>query len=354
MTAVRSVDGFTYGARLFVYLLVVVLVGGGLLGLGGALGYSDARALLDSGAYSTTELVGGAVLAVLGAFVLLSGLIGLVYKLIADSVAAGQPEPQVQAAPGEHPSEQPSAESTADKEPDKTGPSPGEQAARDHGVTQAVPAADTPEPPEPSPAQTEPESSVPASDHSESQSASTPPEAPEEPTAADAAQEPAGPSGEQANDTPQPPQAGDDRTQEEAEPATDIDQTADSDPAERDEWVAKTELPERAQSVEQLDTEPEDTGTDESDHTDDTPTDQPAQSRREPSPEEIAFGTNSGSGEADDETGFGAESGDETDETEETPDMDELDETSDDEESSVEPAGNTSASDPLADLTDEE
>jgi len=92
MTAIRSVDSLKYGVRLFGYLLTVLVVGGGLLALGLELGYSEATDLAGAGTLSTistTDLAAGGVLSFLGSFVLLTGLFGVVHKLVADSVAVG-------------------------------------------------------------------------------------------------------------------------------------------------------------------------------------------------------------------------------------------------------------------------
>jgi hypothetical protein len=92
MTAIRSVDSLKYGVRLFGSLLTVLAVGGGLLALGLELGYSEATDLAGAGTLSTistTDLAAGGVLSFLGSFVLLTGLIGVVHKLVADSVAVG-------------------------------------------------------------------------------------------------------------------------------------------------------------------------------------------------------------------------------------------------------------------------
>ena len=92
MTAIRSVDSLKYGAGLFGYLLAIVVVCGGLLGLGLALGYSEATSLAGAGTLDTiskTDLAAGGVLSFFGSFVLLTGIFGIVHKLVADSVAAG-------------------------------------------------------------------------------------------------------------------------------------------------------------------------------------------------------------------------------------------------------------------------
>jgi hypothetical protein len=89
MATVRSGESVKYGVKLFAYFLVVVLLGGGGLGLGLVLAVPEARALVGSGIADKSVLAGGAVLAFLGAAILISGLFGLLYKLLGDAVAAG-------------------------------------------------------------------------------------------------------------------------------------------------------------------------------------------------------------------------------------------------------------------------
>lgn len=329
MTAIRSVDSFKYGARLFAYLLVVVLVGGGLLGLGWEIGYSDAQALLDSSGYNSAELAGGAVLAALGGFVLLTGLFGLVHKLIADSVTAGQPDTKSAAdSPAETADEtSQSPDSTADDDTAaQTGPSPGEQAARDHGHTQTVPAGDTAGPPE----QTEPPAPTPPAESSELPGQPT--------TEAETGSEPA-----------------------ESQPSTAADSKSSQESDEQsDDWASELEFPARKSQSETQTTETAETDTtsrtagDEAVDSSETHDEPPEQPRPEPSPEEIAFGTNlQDDEESTDELEVSDEDGeeeeDEKEDSEGLTSYDELDEGA----SSVESAGDSSASDPLADPNDE-
>jgi hypothetical protein len=152
MTAIRSVDSLKYGAGLFAYLFVALVAGGGLVGLGLELGYSAATDLVGGaglGAVDTTDLAAGGVLAFLGSFVVLTGVFGLAYKLLADGVAAGVAAgaegaervpsgAESRIAPAESVETDERGESPA---PRQTGPSPGEQSARRHGVSTTVPAA---------------------------------------------------------------------------------------------------------------------------------------------------------------------------------------------------------------------
>jgi hypothetical protein len=91
MTAVRSVRSTAYGAKLFAYVLAVVAVGGALLGLGYSLAWPTLAdvALGGAPAEEPATLAAGAVLGLLGVYVLGAGLLGAVHKLVADGVAAG-------------------------------------------------------------------------------------------------------------------------------------------------------------------------------------------------------------------------------------------------------------------------
>jgi hypothetical protein len=89
MSTTRVTEGLAYGFKLCVYWLGVVLVGGGGIALGGVLAEPEVSSWRSGGSVSTPELAGGLVLAVLGLIVLVSGLFGLIYKLLVDSIAAG-------------------------------------------------------------------------------------------------------------------------------------------------------------------------------------------------------------------------------------------------------------------------
>ncbi len=105
MATVRSLDSAKYGLKLFAYFLVVVVVGGGVLGLGLYLAVPEARTLLgnSTGVTDDSVLAGGAVLSLLGAVVLLSGLFGMFYKLVADAVATGVAEASEHHSAGDKP-----------------------------------------------------------------------------------------------------------------------------------------------------------------------------------------------------------------------------------------------------------
>ena len=89
MTAMRLGESLVYGVKMCLYWLAVVVAGGGGVALGSALAWPEVQSWRSNGAISTPELAGGAVLAFLGLFVLVSGLFGIVYKLLVDSVADG-------------------------------------------------------------------------------------------------------------------------------------------------------------------------------------------------------------------------------------------------------------------------
>lgn len=90
MSAIHVARSFAYGFKVCLYWLAVVLVGGGGVALGAVLAWPEIQSWRSNGVVSTPELAGGAVLAVLGLLVLVSGLFGILYKLIADSVAEGR------------------------------------------------------------------------------------------------------------------------------------------------------------------------------------------------------------------------------------------------------------------------
>jgi hypothetical protein len=92
MTEVRIVNSLKYGWRAFAYFLGATALGGGGVALGVAVGYNAATVRGTGGnpvIYDTSELIAGVVLVSLGGAVLLTGLFGLIHKLIADSVATG-------------------------------------------------------------------------------------------------------------------------------------------------------------------------------------------------------------------------------------------------------------------------
>ena len=84
MSAVGLSDLYRYGARFVGYVLVVTAAGGALVAGGYVLGASD----LSTQA-ATNEALLGIAAGAIGVLLVLSGLVGLIYKLIADAVMAG-------------------------------------------------------------------------------------------------------------------------------------------------------------------------------------------------------------------------------------------------------------------------
>lgn len=92
MRRVQIAESLEYGGLMFVYFLGVVVIGGGGIALGAAVGWNAATIRGTGGnpvVYDAPELAVGAVLVALGGSVLFTGLFGFVHKLIADSTAEG-------------------------------------------------------------------------------------------------------------------------------------------------------------------------------------------------------------------------------------------------------------------------
>ncbi|SFS05688.1 hypothetical protein SAMN05216559_2903 [Halomicrobium zhouii] len=89
MVAVGLPGVFTYGAKFLGYLVAVVVAAGVLVAAGVALAATAGLNLAapSLGSLATGSAIAGAVLALLGVVVGLSGLFGLVHKLLADAVA---------------------------------------------------------------------------------------------------------------------------------------------------------------------------------------------------------------------------------------------------------------------------
>jgi hypothetical protein len=87
MASVSRKEGFRYGFYLFAYWLALVAFGGTLVAAGGWL-VSEQVGAIGLDREGGLAVLGGFV-AVVGALVLGSGHAGLVYKLVADGVAAG-------------------------------------------------------------------------------------------------------------------------------------------------------------------------------------------------------------------------------------------------------------------------
>lgn len=216
MATIRIADSLKYGAKLFMFFLAVAVVGGGGMVAGAALAIPELQTYLDSGSLGTTTLAGGAVLAVLGTVIWVSGTFAIAYKLIGDAVADGlrasqatptasttgttdgQPDTEETAEADSSPDEQPADEHPADEQD----PGQAVPGAADAPATDGEPA----QPPAEQPAQ-----------------ADSPPQEPA--GAADQRREPAGPVQEQpqggASATQEPPaeepkpEAGRERTAEE-------------------------------------------------------------------------------------------------------------------------------------------
>jgi hypothetical protein len=130
MTAVLLRESLWYGIRLYAYLLGVTILGGASAALGLVLGWPQVGALLGGGTLNTTDAVAGAVLALLGVSILVSGVLGAWYKLIADAVRTGR------ASTSEAPTG--TAAATGDQG-DAGGPAPSQDAQPDTSTTTAEP-----------------------------------------------------------------------------------------------------------------------------------------------------------------------------------------------------------------------
>lgn len=89
MATVRVGKSVKYGAKFFAFVLVVLVVGGGALALGLTLAVPEVDSVVDPSIADDSVFAGGAVLAFFGLTILLSGLFGLFYKLVADAVSEG-------------------------------------------------------------------------------------------------------------------------------------------------------------------------------------------------------------------------------------------------------------------------
>lgn len=93
MTAVRLRESATYGLHLYAFLLGVTLLGCTCLALGVVLARPEIAALRGAGGGDMAALAAGGLLSFVGVSVLLIGLIGATYKLVADAVNVGQTHP---------------------------------------------------------------------------------------------------------------------------------------------------------------------------------------------------------------------------------------------------------------------
>lgn len=120
MKEVQTVESLKYGGRTFLYFIGTVLLGGGGIALGAAVGYNAATIRGTGGdpvVYDTPELIAGVVLVSLGSAVLFTGLFGLVYKLLADSVASGVENGEMVARAGTSGSESVETDQTEQQSP---------------------------------------------------------------------------------------------------------------------------------------------------------------------------------------------------------------------------------------------
>jgi hypothetical protein len=83
MAAVSVIDGVKYGFVLLGYFIAVFLTGGVILGIGAAVSAGG-----TNGNDAAFVVVGG-LLALVGGLVVLAGLFGVLYKIIADGVGRG-------------------------------------------------------------------------------------------------------------------------------------------------------------------------------------------------------------------------------------------------------------------------
>jgi len=352
MTAVRSVESLKYGARLFMYFLAVVVVGGGGLTLGLALLSPEVAALLAGGSPEVATLVGGAVLAFLGVFVLTAGLFGLLYKLVADAVSVGT----ANGVPtSEVPEKVASALESVGDEP-TGGHEPATPQSPTVSQTTASPRRASSSPDE---EVTEPQTpsvgggggptagaSVASSDGDTAgeEAAATSGRTRTAPDA-DAATGTAGDGDTKVRGDETSARAGanaDTGGDGDGEGESGTDASTGTRTGDEDVWTGRTQREKAShEATGEATTEPDDAGppadaTGADGASEPTVGEASEPTRREPSPEEIAFGTTGTSGEeptdADDEEGSTEESNGE----------------------SVEPAGSSAAGDPLADPTDEE
>lgn len=75
MTVVNPIDGIVYGFRIMGYFIAVIIAGAVVLGVGN-IGFDTAS-------------VPGGLLSLIGFLIIQAGTFGILYKVIADGVAAG-------------------------------------------------------------------------------------------------------------------------------------------------------------------------------------------------------------------------------------------------------------------------
>lgn len=139
MAALSARDAFRYGGRLFGYLLVTTVLGGGLLAGGLGLAVTLEPAVLPGGAApeSFAAVAVGGLVAFLGVLVLAAGWLTVVLMTVADAVRLGVDDstlgpatPSDDVSPSSPPADdaddpEPDPEPDADPEPDTADPLAG-------------------------------------------------------------------------------------------------------------------------------------------------------------------------------------------------------------------------------------
>lgn len=164
MSAADLSDVYKYGVRFIGYLVAVTLVGGIIVAAGVGVGFSalfsaDPTAATDPARLlaqiSFTNIVIGVVIIAVGVVVSLTGLVGLLYKLIADATMTGAANAMESELPDVVPEEDvsadgedddTSAEPAADEPPE---PVPAEEPPGEGGTTEPTPVEKPPEDIEP-------------------------------------------------------------------------------------------------------------------------------------------------------------------------------------------------------------
>jgi len=121
MVARSARDVFGYGIRLFGYLLVSILLGGGLIagGIGTVVTLEPGVVFGSESPGSYVPVAAGGALAVVGGLVLVAGVFATLFALISDAVAAGleaatRTDSQTEPADGSEGSPQPTNEPDTD------------------------------------------------------------------------------------------------------------------------------------------------------------------------------------------------------------------------------------------------
>ena len=259
MSAVGLTDVYRYGTRFLGTLLVVAGVGGGLIAAGYVLIQNGSLGSLSGNAGYRAVL--GIVVGALGGLLLLSGLLGLTHKLIADATMAGtlaartaQREASDVAVAGPPASDQTATESTDDSAAPAAEPvagsdeQPPEPAEPEPAVSQETEPADDPAAVEPATA--EPEVSEPTADSESDADSSGEPgiraSAQQHPDPPDAAEPTAASDTAPAEVDDAPVTAADDDPLADADPATDDGPVAEAGSATDADPLGADDAPETA------------------------------------------------------------------------------------------------------------